>query len=475
MENNTLILNNDAAVLRAAYRAWLNATSLRQRRQRNKRFTYGDQWGDITVDRTGRHITEWEKYCTSEGAPITNNLLRQLVKTIVGRFRARYLNEENLNNETNPEKPAEHIVNPLDELDSRLLEEFLISGYCIQRIDDGETVHNVNPNMFFVNATHDPLGRDCEIVGQLHDLSLAELLSRTAQGSRKRAAMIRRLYSNDPLLRAANFASAIGATEAAGEDFWRSHNGKCRAIEVWTLESQEAWVCHNRVTGERKKVPISEARKAKTDPDIDTRWDIITSWHCRWFSPMGELLCHYTSPFNHGGHPFVFKFYPLTDGEVHSFIEDVIDQQKYVNRLITLVDHIMAASAKGVLLFPDSSLPDGFTWDDVRQVWRNSNGILPYSPGINDAKPEQISVNATNIGAYDMIQLQMKLLDNISGVSGALQGREARRGDTTSLYLTQVDNAAVALTDIFDTFNSFRHQRTTKLKKNIDRLTPPLR
>ncbi|MBR5102072.1 MAG: hypothetical protein IK092_03005, partial [Muribaculaceae bacterium] len=193
MENNTLILGNDAAVLRAAYRAWLNAHQLRQRRQRNKLFTYGQQWGDITVDHNGRRMTEWEKYCTAEGAPITNNLLRQLVKTIVGRFRARYINGENNVGDVEGENAAKHVVNALDELDSRLLEEFLISGYCVQRVDgegDDTKVLNVNPNSFFINHINDPLGRDCEIVGQLHDMSLAELLSRTAQGSRKRAAQI---------------------------------------------------------------------------------------------------------------------------------------------------------------------------------------------------------------------------------------------------------------------------------------------
>ena len=77
---------NDA-VLRAAHRAWAAGAALRAARTRNKRFTYGDQWGDVTIDANGKRVTEWERYSEGGDAPITNNLIRQLVKTVVGRFR----------------------------------------------------------------------------------------------------------------------------------------------------------------------------------------------------------------------------------------------------------------------------------------------------------------------------------------------------------------------------------------------------
>jgi hypothetical protein len=140
-------------------------------------------------------------------------------------------------------------------------------------------------------------------------------------------------------------------------------------------------------------------------------------------------------------------------------VEDIIDQQKFVNRLVTLVDHIMASSAKGVLLYPETALPDGFTWGDVRRIWSNSSGILPYSPALSDARPEQISHNGTNIGAYEMIQLQLKMLEEVSGVSGALQGRNVATGGSATLYETQSHNSELALADIFDTFTAFRRCR----------------
>ena len=61
-----------------------------------------------------------------------------------------------------------------------------------------------------------------------------------------------------------------------------------------------------------------------------------------------------------------------------------------------------------------------------------------------------------------MIALQLRLLNEVSGVSGALQGKSDNSRSAT-VYEMQAHNAAVALTDIFDTFNAFRNARNTLL------------
>lgn len=460
-------MNNNTAILHAAFAAWNAASHLRTRRERNKRFTYGDQWGDTSLDSSGRCISDWDRYNKEGHPPITNNVLRQLVKSIVGRFRSQYLDKATQQGGGKPAGTAE-----LDELDARLLEEFLISGVCLQRVDlvhdlleKHTQVSNVNVNRFFINTIADPLARDCEIVGQVHDLSVAALIKQVAAGSRRKAAWVRRLYSEDVEARTASLATALGADSQSGTHFWYCPTGKCRAIEVWTLESHEVLTCHNRATSQVFVAPIGQLKKLKSNPDMSVSWDIATTWHCRWFSPMGDLLAEYDSPYRHGSHPYVMRFYPLTDGEIHSFIEDMIDQQKLVNRLVTMVDHVMNSSAKGVLLYPENAMPDGFTWSQVRQVWRSCDGVLPYNPQLGEAKPEQISANNTNFGAYPMIELQLKMLEHISGVSGALRGQNVDTRGSSTLYQTQADNAAIALADIFDTFNAFRQSRQAKLAR----------
>ena len=454
-------------VLHAAYQAWMNAAGLRQARLRNKRFTYGDQWGDLVRDYQGRVMTEGELLAQQGCESITNNLIRKMVKTIVGRFRSQYIKQD----DKRPQPLAQAARdNELDELDSRALEEFLISGCCIQRVEpchepggiEHVRVDNVNVNQLFAGTMNDTRSWDCELIGQLHDLNIAQLLRRVAGGNQRKAAWVRRLYTDGADSRLADFTTRLGADSQLGSDFWHARDGKFRAIEVWTLESREVLVCHNRREGTLTVEPSSRANRLKSNPDITTRWDIATVWHCRWFSPMGDLLTEYDSPWGHGSHPFVIKLYPLTDGEVHAVVEDIIDTQKHVNRMISLLDQVMRASAKGVLLFPETALPDGWTWEDARRCWSSANGLLPYNPRYSDAKPEQVSANGTNIGAYQMIELQMKLFEEISGVSGALQGKNPTV-NSASAYQLQSENANIALSDVFDTFEAFRRQRDRKI------------
>ena len=454
-------------VLHAAYQAWMNAAGLRQARLRNKRFTYGDQWGDLVRDYQGRVMTEGELLAQQGCESITNNLIRKMVKTIVGRFRSQYIKQD----DKRPQQLAQAARdNELDELDSRALEEFLISGCCIQRVEpchepggiEHVRVDNVNVNQLFAGTMNDTRSWDCELIGQLHDLNIAQLLRRVAGGNQRKAAWVRRLYTDEADSRLADFTTRLGADSQLGSDFWHARDGKFRAIEVWTLESREVLVCHNRREETLTVEPSSRANRLKSNPDITTRWDIATVWHCRWFSPMGDLLTEYDSPWGHGSHPFVIKLYPLTDGEVHAVVEDIIDTQKHVNRMISLLDQVMRASAKGVLLFPETALPDGWTWEDARRCWSSANGLLPYNPRYSDAKPEQVSANGTNIGAYQMIELQMKLFEEISGVSGALQGKNPTV-NSASAYQLQSENANIALSDVFDTFEAFRRQRDRKI------------
>ena len=66
-------------VLLEAQGYWGNMDRFRKDRERNKRYTYGDQWGDyVTVD--GKTMTE-EEYIKSQGnVSLKNNLIRRLVR-----------------------------------------------------------------------------------------------------------------------------------------------------------------------------------------------------------------------------------------------------------------------------------------------------------------------------------------------------------------------------------------------------------
>ena len=77
---------HDNRLIYAARDAWLAAGDFRRRRDRFKRYTYGDQWSDKICDGPWLR-SEREQIYLSGKQPYTNNLIRQLVKTVVGRFR----------------------------------------------------------------------------------------------------------------------------------------------------------------------------------------------------------------------------------------------------------------------------------------------------------------------------------------------------------------------------------------------------
>ena len=467
MKNDRICVatDEDLRVLQVAYKMWRLGGMLRSKRRRNKEFTYGSQWGDIVIDERGNKVTEGERFANHGCVPLTNNLIRQMVKTVVGRFRAKQ-------NESDGALKGVYNNCMLRELDSRCLEDFLISGVVVQRVDvehdifaSNVRVDNVNINKFFMNQLSDCRGWDDEIVGQLHDFSIAELVHKVCRGNRELAEAIRAVYSNNVDGRIEDFCTNIGADSQSGTDFWHSTNGKCRAIEVWTLESREVLIVHNTSNASVEILPYSKELMGKMEKEgIPVRWDVAKVWRCRWFSPMGDLLCSYYSPYGHGSHPFVIKMYPLTDGEVHSLVEDVIGQQKYVNRLITMLDHMMDSSAKGVLLYPVDAMPEGFTWRDIRRIWASADGVLPFSERDCDAKPEQIVGKPNDLGAYDMINLQMKLFEYVSGVNGALQGHH-QGGNSSALYKDEVENSDIAIGDLLLTFETFLRLRDNKVKR----------
>lgn len=417
-------------LLEAAYGCWLNSAERRQQRDRLKRYTYGDQWGDTVSDSHGRWVREGDAIAASGREPLTNNLIRRLVKTIVGRYR-------NMRDEWRKETPVSAEIedaNQLDELDARLLEEFLISGMAIQRVArevrhgvERVYIDNVSPDRVFMNHFTDSRSNDVEMVGMMHDMSIYDVLSRFGCSDRRRMDRLRGIFG----------AECATTRPLAGDsiDFFVAQSGRCRVFEVWTLDA------------------IESTRRGRTE--------ITFAWRCRWLSPDGDVLASYFSPWKHHNHPFVVKFYPMTDGEVHPFVEDVLDQQRFINRLIVLIDKIMGASAKGVLLFPEEQKPQGFSWEEIGRRWSATDTIIPIT-GTHPIIPQQINTPANDCGAYRLLDIEMKLFGEVSGVSDALMGKEQSGNGGSALYESRVQNSTIALADTFQSFNSFIKLRDQK-------------
>lgn len=451
-------------ILDKARRLWMAQSGLRSRRDRCKRFTYGDQWGDLVYDLVvDDEVTAAQKSINRGRQPMTNNLIRRLVRCIVGRFRMQ------LDESPRPEGLLGSLAqaNDLDEIDSRSLEEFLISGCAVQKVcrenrpyGNGVWVDWVSPDSFFTSDMADPRGRDAELVGMLHEMGLTEVMMRFGRGDRRRIDTIAEIYRT-----AAADEVPIHGPAAGGVQFNRARPGRCRVIEVWTLEASQSLMCHDPETGTVSRLGLDKGgeveqennrRRSQGRPEMRTRHEVTVKWHARWMAPDGSVLGEDEAV----RHPFSVKFYPLIDGEVHSLVEDAIDQQIYINRLITLVDHVIGSSAKGALLFPVSQLVPGTNWEDVARRWASPDGVIPIQGKAGVPEPRQVAGNGSDGGAKELLQLQMRMFEDVSGVSNALMGRSSSGCNAgVDRYEAEVKNATISILDLLRTFDHFRLTR----------------
>ena len=477
-------------ILMEAQYYWNQMEDFRKDRERNKRYTYGFQWDDmICVD--GKSMTE-EEYIKSQGnVPLKNNLIRRLVRSVLGVYRsqskeptctARDRDEQKLGETMSTILQCNMQLNRMPDVYARSMEEFLISGFIVHRKSYGWRngkedcwTDYVQPNNFFIdNNMRDFRGWDVSVLGEVHDISFGQLCEQFAS-SPQEYRELRDIYKwaarKDYI---ATYAERFGYSRLENYDFlFTSEPGRCRVIEIWRKEQKPRYRCHDYQNGDIFKIDEEDyvrvvlaeneerIRMAKEVgmpeeevPLIKATWFVDDYWYFYYLSPFGDILREGETPYEHGSHPYVFKAYPFIDGEIHSFVADVIDQQRYTNRLITLYDWIMRASAKGVLMMPEDSLPDGVSIDDIAESWTEFNGVIVYRPSKSGKVPEQVANNSTNIGIAELLNMQLKFFEDISG-------------ESASHYNQQTENATKSLLDLLECFSCFVVDGAYKDVKNM--------
>ena len=475
----------------------------RKNRDRNKRYNYGAQWDDIIVV-DGVSMSE-EEYIKRQGSvPLKNNLIRRLVKSVLGVHRGQMKEATCTARDRKEQKYGEIMstllqynmqLNRMSEINARTLEEFMIGAFIVHRKSYGWRLNKedcwtdyVNPNNFFIdNNMRDFRGWDVSVLGEVHDITFGQLCEQFAN-SPEEYQRLKDIYNyasrRDYVV---SNAEQFGYSRLENYDFlFTNEPGRCRVIELWRKEQKPRYRCHDFQTGEvfkvdvedyyKEVVKVNEERLAMAKsagmpesevPLIQSTWFVDDYWYFYYLSPFGHVLKEGETPYKHGSHPYVFKAYPFIDGEIHSFVEDIIDQQRYVNRLITLHDWIMRASAKGVLMMPEDCLPDGMSMEDIADNWSRFNGIILYKPSKSGKVPEQVANNSTHIGISELLNLQLKLFEDISGVTGALQGKAGFAGESAKHYQQQTQNATTTLLDLLDCYSSFVIDAAYKDVNNI--------
>lgn len=486
---------------------WNSLEEARRKLRRSLMYSYGDQWGDYVRDPdSSAYITEGDLIKKNGKVPLKNNMIAPILSNIDGQLRqnlmrpicvARDSKESMLGEMMSIAVEYVHDINELEELDSDSMRMLLNGGMTAQRIEYGENsskdkrdvwVYGVNPSRLFFNTNLEDVRMwDITCIGELFDMSLDDVLAHFGDTPEKKK-RIMEIYGE-----AENRyidSRAMQGDETQTLTFYSpSRSDLCRVILGWKLESRDSYRWNDTLHGTWGYLPynddsrllLEETNRRRREQalqsgvaeedflGVEYEFAIERYWYYRYMSPMGDVLQEGRSPYWHSEHNYVLHLYPMVQGRLGNFVEQFIDQQRAINRTATLIDFIRGTSSKGVLVVDDEAF-ESMSREEVIDEYVRYNGVLfvRLKPGQSiDGVVRQYNSGAAVAGDFELLNLQLRLINEISGVNSAMQGQAPKAGTPASLYAQQVQNSSLNLRGLFDSFRAFRRRRDTKLLKMI--------
>ncbi len=480
---------------------WESLRDLRDRYTRNSRFHRGGagQWGDYVIDYNGERVKESDLILQQGKIPHSQNIIRPIVKALEGLYRSnigKSIVVSRLPDSADIEKMLSNTlqyinhINENREINTRALDIMMLSGLPIQRIsfDFDEELgrnevlkNNIDPYTFFFNTDiSDVRGKDLRIVGQLHDVTFDELIVGFSN-SKQDTEHLSDIYGVRNTLEVVDSRNLTSKRRSNINFFIPQDPQKCRVIEVWEKRPDVVIEVWDELDGsqyifegsidelnEQANQRYAKYERAGIDkkevPQIKYQYKNVFRWYYQFLSPLGHVLREGKTPYKHNSHPYIFTPYPLINGEVWGLVEDIIDQQKQINRHHTLWDFIINTSAKNTLIVDEESL-NGQSVDDIAEDYRRVGGVIVLRLKDGAKLPKEIKGSVPNLGIPEMIQMQMRLVHDISGVQPAMQGHTAGAGVPASRYLQESRNATINSRDIMESFNSMQRKADLKALK----------
>ena len=475
---------------------WEAMRPLREEHKRNQRYKNGHQWDDLIKDpeNPDRMIPEREYISRQGKTAIQNNLIQQIDRNIHGQMLSNPTQPVVVSRSEDDASYSEMLTNTLQyglklnkysTIKVAALESLASAGYCIAKVGYGlwsvknrndVKVDFVNINRFFFNQDAEkPDLDDVERVGEIHDYTWDEMRYNFFTGSDKDMKALREEYSSIPE-EWVSLESDTAENNLRNLDFFvSSHNNKYRVFEVWTKEARYVEYVHDKAKGEEiidevngydYYEKINEARAMQlasygfTAEQIESQLvehETKTEryWVVRFLTPTGKCLKRMETPFLHQSHPYIVGSMPRIDGIVAPIYSHLRDIQRTINRHLTLVDYALAHSAKGALLVPQSMLQHN-TLQEIARQYSRTDGVLVYDDTkavVN--KPSQFVTSPIPAGTFDFINTEIRQLQEVSGLSGALSGQVARSGTPSSLYAQQAQNSMLNFVLLFECFREF--------------------
>ena len=503
---STLVTDNEELnkyvreLLQVCEHYWDNERPVRERYFRNVRYYKGDQWSDqIWDDDKEEWVTEGE-YIKSQGkVPLKQNQIIQIIKNLIGQFRDNDNTSIVISRKRENAKVGEMLSNALSyclqtneikEVDVLEFKQFLLSGFFGWKssygwikdrdIDDVMTDPVYLERTGWNSDTRDIRGKDLHTIFEIIDMPIEEVITAFAKNEADEQ-LIRDWYGmskNERINLYQGILSEIGLEEAENLDF-------LVPTDIRKQKMEKVLIVHDHSTGEvYEEMELTPAQIDQMNEEIihqgllagvpleniptleyEERFENV--WHFYFLTPWGNILQHGRTPYEHQATPYTLGLYPLVAGEIFGLVDDVIDQQRYINRLVTLYDFILAFAAKGLLMIPEDVIPEGMTEEDFAKEWVKFNGVITYKPKGHGKVPEQITMKSTPAGIQEMLNMQFTLLKEISGVNDAIQGIKPDSGTPASRYAQETHNASLANRDFFEFFFTKKKRRDMKIVKLI--------
>lgn len=497
----------DRELLADCARSWNNKDDFRRERARVLRYLFGNQWGDY-INFRGVRMTEEEYIKLKHNVPLKNNVMVSLWMSVFGLHAkqetepvcyARSEDSKNLSDMMSAALQTNWQNTYMPDLLDVVFAEFLISGaaFTKESYEEREELHDsytdyINPYYMFWEAGSDPAHRDVRMIGYLHDISPAELYFRFAKP--KYGLTIRDLNGIFHI----GHQGEAGINENYQEQnqqhsyenvsfYTASDAGLVRVIEVWREEVKPRWQCHDPLAVsqadayfrvetkdlkhiraknvERKMLYDQQGVPEEKRAYITAEHIVDKYWHYCFMSPEGRILCEGETPYDYKSHPFSMTLFPYINGEIHPFMSFFIDQQRYINRLVMMNDMAVRSAVKGLKFLPLSLKPDDMTIEQYANQSTEYDAVFVYDDRKakrTGAKPEFFSHSAFNIGTNEMLQTQLNMIHEVSGVSGALQGKTPTSGTSFARYQMETQNATTTIYPLIKRFNSFKERMALK-------------
>lgn len=486
----------DLQLLEECHSLWNNLQDFRERRARAMRWVDGDQWGDLITVK-GKTMMERE-YITSVGnVALQANQIKRLVDTIAGGYvkqqnepicKARAREEQVYGELMTTCLQTNWQMNDMPILIDTAIREVLIGGWATVReayeYRNGELdswTDICHPNyMFFDSTMKDPRYYDMELIGEIHDITFGRFCEKFAH-SPQDVEKFKQWYSD---------AASPLFYGSVSEDINDKHNvnemtfyspkdaSLCRVYEVWRKESRDRYRVHDENTGElyiinaddtesirnierenkrRKELAAQQGWGVDEIPLIHYKENFFvdTYWYGRFLTPQGYVLWEGESPYENRRCPYTTIILPMTDGKIVSYISDAIDQNKYINRMLTLYDWMQRAGLKGVTYVPKNIVPDDMTDEEFAEQLTSIDGVVFYEPKKEGLEPKTFYGHTGTINLAEIVRMMKELMESGTSVSAAIRGEQPKSGTAAALYAQQTENSATPLASLMMRFGVF--------------------